>query len=765
MSIFLSGNNVASQPYIVKTNNNSKPPTNLSLPIGVDYLLPENGGAAIGSIKNVGNGNSSSDAVLYVVLAGENDLTNQVTYTLTPGQTLDVQIRYISLASTYNNGDPITMVDYDGVLAMSVSLSSTSTISMPYYNFSAKADWYQVFGGNKPSISEFSNWLDNQGFSGTYTVNGWTYTESTVISNWGSPIGEISCDLTIDIDKEFAFNNFFYEINGVGNLVQVGALLFQNNDYLTYINSYYPIYSNKNLTFIDNHTLSVIGGEIVNNRYTNFSIVNCYNFREIQNFTQFSKEMGSFNFRNNCNGGYPHDYLSTPIEFNYQMNNCNALGDINIVNNYITGIDWSIIESCDSLTYLYINNNMLNTFNPESLPNNIQQIDLSFNSLFEFKPKELPSTLTTLLLNNNQLPEFNLEFDFPSTCPNLSSLQLTYNYLSKWNQGLPSSISGLILDNNQLLSFDGSSLTSSISYISLQNNPLQSFPTGISQLTSLGGLFLQNTNMTNCNVNTAGLVSLTYLDLSYSNIVNLNIEDAGSIVTLNASYNKLKKLTFSNVSTSINSLDISNNPIVSFDADLKTYTPNLNNLSTNNLTSITRWTASIPDNITYLYVYNTLLNYFSPLGGINKLNQLALSDNQLSSFDVDLTGNIYLQGLSLADNLFTKWNQSIGNAMVNFQFWGNPLLKTFASNVPSTLATFDFYGSSLNSVLLTGTKIPNNFYLINNKMTTASWNAMNPWALTLTPGSGNFYASGNINTITGTTLQTTLVSKGVTVHA
>ena len=25
-----------------------------------------------------------------------------------------------------------------------------------------------------------------------------------------------------------------------------------------------------------------------------------------------------------------------------------------------------------------------------------------------------------------------------------------------------------------------------------------------------------------------------------------------------------------------------------------------------------------------------------------------------------------------------------------------------------------FYGSSLNSVLLTGTKIPNNFYLINN---------------------------------------------------
>jgi hypothetical protein len=271
--------------------------------------------------------------------------------------------------------------------------------------------------------------------------------------------------------------------------------------------------------------------------------------------------------------------------------------------------------------------------------------------------------------------------------------------------------------------------------------------------------------MTNCNVNTAGLVGLTSLNLSNSNIVNLNIENAGSITILNASYNKLQKLTFSNVSTSINSLDISNNPIVSFDADLKTYTPNLYSLSTNNLTSITRWTASIPDNIIYLYVNNTNLNYFSPLGGVNKLNQLGLSTNKLSSFDVDLTGNTYLQGLGLGTNLFTDWNQSIGDAMVNFQLWDNPLLKTFASNVPSTLATFDFYGSSLNSVLLTGTKIPNNFYLINNKMTTASWNAMNPWALTLTPGSGTFYASGNINTITGTTLQTTLVSKGVTVNA
>jgi hypothetical protein len=675
-------------------------------------------------------------------------------------ETLPIQIRYISSTSTID-GNPID----PGQLLLSVSLTSTSTVTAPYYNFSAKADWYQFLSGTIDQTA-FTNWIG--GMVGTQTIANFTYVESTTISQWGQPIGEISCDLTYDgKGNPYEFLTYFYEINGIG--INIGdntnSVRINSNNNLSYINCYYGGLKTGYLEITNNLELQYIDGNLFSKSfcYSTIEISNNWNLKEIINFTKFPDDITNFQFNSNITTSGPNE-PTIPIEFNYSFNNCSLLVNITINYNNIVGIDWSIIEDCNSLTALEVQGSTLQTFNPISLPNSIATINLGGNQLNQFKPKMLPSSLVNLILTNNKLSEFNLEFDFPSTCPNLSSLQLTYNYLSKWNQGLPSSIYGLILDNNQFFSFDGSSLTSSISYISLQNNPLQSFPTGISQCTYLGGLFLQNTNMTNCNVNTAGLVGLTSLDLSYCNIVNLNIEDSGNITNLQANNNKLQKLTFSNVSL-INTMNLSFNPIVSFDTDLKTYTPNLYNLSYSNWTSIESWTASIPTPLNYIFLNSTPLKYFNPNGGLNEIFYLYLPDNKLSSFDVDLTGNAYLTDLILSNNLITEWNQSLGNVMSNFVLGQNVSLKTVVTNIPSTLNTLDLVNCSINSVLLTGTKIPNTLSLTNNEMTTASWNAMNPWALTLTPGSGTFNASGNVNTITGTTLQTTLVSKGVTVNA
>jgi hypothetical protein len=57
-------------------------------------------------------------------------------------------------------------------------------------------------------------------------------------------------------------------------------------------------------------------------------------------------------------------------------------------------------------------------------------------------------------------------------------------------------------------------------------------------------------------------------------------------------------------------------------------------------------------------------------------------------------------------------------------------------------------------------------YLENNQMTTAGYIASEPWANTMTviPGRGNVYFNNNIDSVSGTNLETILIAKGWTVN-
>lgn len=763
MSIFLSGNNVASQPYIVKINDTTKPPTDLSLPIGVDYLLPENGGAAVGSIKNIG----THTAILHVVLAGEGDLNNQVTYTLNAGDTLDAQIRYISPASTYDL-DPITKLGNTGVLAMSVSLSSTSTITAPYYNFIAKADWYQVFdnfGGDPNDQADFENWINSELGMYVMTLSGYTYVETTEISEWGNPIGTISCNLDYDgKDKKYILNEFFYEINGIGRNFgdRTGQLLIQYNNNLTYVSNYYGNIYSSQILFQDNPELEYIDGSIfnetINNPATTFlQISGNYNLKGIQNFVSFPSGLVTMYCYNN--GQYLGDdsrgsaIYRNLLRWDYDMRNLINLATCYLSSNGLDYFDYSLLpETTGGDLYLNLSENNLTEFSPVAqnldgsygIPDGIDQIDLGYNKISIFKPEYLPKNITYFGLYYNQLSDISVEFDWATMCPYLNYLDLGYNYISKLSN--PLLMSTLELRNNLLYDWDNYVLYTKPN----QTNIVLSF----NKFTTLPNN-LPYPNLQFISLDSNELTSVSSDLTTYPLLQGLRIDN-----------NKITGELTLNASSSLYNFVFNRNPITSLNV-IGTY-PTIDSLNFDgtNVTSISGNYATKFPSLQYIHLWDcgALITFNATFS--SALIQISINNSGLTTFNPVCPGvqQVFVTNTSL-ENL--NWTFPTIAGFGSFNFTNNAILKSVTTNNLFDIGVLAFGGCPLLSSVNfgTGNKFPYYIDLANCGMTTASWTAMNTWATGLSTWSGrSFYAYNNVNTITGTTTATTLASKSINVY-
>jgi len=753
MSIFLSGNNVASQPYIVKTNNNSKPPTNLSLPIGVDYLLPENGGAAVGSIKNIGSG----DAILYVVLAGENDLTNQITYTLSSGQTLDAQIRYISDTSTYGGG---LITEHDGALAMSVSLSSNSTITAPFYNFMIKADWYSVFSiGNTPTQSDLENWLSGQSIQ-VISITNFTYVESTYLDpDSGYNVGEISCDLIIDAkNNNISFSNNFYEINGIGQINgdKFHYIFIEDNNNLSFVKGYYTqdkekgLYLGSNyLNIVNNPTLQYIDSYITLSIYTNINIGGNYDLKEITNnnnyYYCFNDNLRTLNISDNSNFIDAENKSTNYFKFDLTLVNLLSIDTIQIVNNGLEYFNWNNLPRDGSNYTIRLNDNLLTEFAPENLPDQIPNIYLSGNKISKFKPKDLPNSLVGLYLDNNQLSNIDVDFNWATECPALQQLDLSSNFISKLNQSLKS-IQNVYLSNNLLYDWNNyvQFTTNGQSVIDLSSNKFTTIPTNL-PYTYLSSIYLSY-NPISSIPNLSGYTYLNQLYLQNCNISgNVNIQAIPSLYYLYLDNNPINSITFTGTFSNLTGLYLPGTNISSITGSY-TNLPILQGIILENCPSLVRFDGVFTSTLQQIDLNSCIaLSIFNPTA--SGITNLAITKSKLTVFNYTLPSTIFsfnLQDNPLLTSVTTPINNNVGYWYLN----GNPLLTSV--NLGST------------------NKFPYFIDLSSCGMTTASWNNMNTWATGLAnyTGSGrNFNAYSNTNTIAGTTLQTTLISKGISVNA
>jgi hypothetical protein len=160
--------------------------------------------------------------------------------------------------------------------------------------------------------------------------------------------------------------------------------------------------------------------------------------------------------------------------------------------------------------------------------------------------------------------------------------------------------------------------------------------------------------------------------------------------------------------------------------------------------------ANITGDNFFFYVFNggnKNITNFNYLTSNTLFNVLSLNDNNIVDFNPTIALPNIIQSIALNNNQIVDFNPSI------------PL--------PSLLGSL---GLNDNQIVTLNPTIPlpttiNQLYLENNLMTLSSYTTLETWANSLPIGSGVAFFSGNIDSVSGTNLETILISKGWDVYS
>jgi Leucine-rich repeat (LRR) protein len=257
---------------------------------------------------------------------------------------------------------------------------------------------------------------------------------------------------------------------------------------------------------------------------------------------------------------------------------------------------------------------------------------------------------------------------------------------------------------------------------------------GVTDVTSFGNLqmtadlYLYSNNISSVD-NTSWPIGVISIDLGDNNITSFDNVTWPSTLT---NYLGLYQNPFTSFNPSvalpsgITAIDLGGSQLASFDP-----------------------TLPLPSSLQYLYIHTTQLTAFDPSIALpSGLLDLDLSNNLLTSFDPSIALPTLLLRLYLNNNQIVNFNPTIAlpsslqelvldyNQIVTF----NPAIA-----LPSGLQTL-----SLSS----------------NQMTTAGYTASEPWAnaMSVIPGRGSIFFYSNPNSVSGTNLETILISKGWSIY-
>lgn len=235
-----------------------------------------------------------------------------------------------------------------------------------------------------------------------------------------------------------------------------------------------------------------------------------------------------------------------------------------------------------ALRELYCNNNLI-TFLPK-LPSTLTLLDCSYN-LLRTLPASL-SNLNSLIAYNNQLIEL------PPLPSQLSTLDVKSNSLTKL-PSLPSQLSSLYCDNNSITCLP--LLPNSIYSISINNNPISCIPNKIKGNT----IYLNGKELPLCGISNINFISAIQKTCPscFDECLKLKMEEIEKITNLNLSGQNISSLEDIELFTSLESLNISNNPITCLHKLPKSLT---------SITIDTDKITCIPDSLPALKVYNSL---------------------------------------------------------------------------------------------------------------------------------------------------------------
>jgi Leucine-rich repeat (LRR) protein/uncharacterized protein (DUF2141 family) len=315
--------------------------------------------------------------------------------------------------------------------------------------------------------------------------------------------------------------------------------------------------------------------------------------------------------------------------------------------------------------------------------------------------------LEILNLSNNNIVTFNPSIALPTS---LKELGLDGNQIVTFNPSipLPTSLEDLFLNLNQIVTFNPSiALPTSLKALGLDGNQIVTFNPSIALPTSLQGLGLSSNQIVTFNPSIALPTSLNSLGLNNNQIVTFNPSIAlpASLSTLELNINQI--VTF--------------NPSIALPASLSSLELNANQIVTFNPS------IALPASLSTLELNINQIVTFNPSIALPaSLTQLGLGDNNIVTFNPSIALPASLIQLGLNGNLIVVFNPTI------------PL--------PNSLEGLD---------------------LANNLMTTAGYTTSQTWANAQTSFTSLCAVSfaANVNSITGTNLETILISKNCLVFA
>jgi hypothetical protein len=257
--------------------------------------------------------------------------------------------------------------------------------------------------------------------------------------------------------------------------------------------------------------------------------------------------------------------------------------------------------------------------------------------------------------------------------------------------------------------------------------------------------FLLDGNRLTCNVSSTGGSDLAF--------ANMNVTEVTSFGNLQADYlylysNNITSVDVTSWPIGVIDIDLGYNSITSFDNVTWPNTLDYLGLYSNAITSFNP-TTPLPNTITELDLSNCQLTIVDDIVWPNSLQNLQLSGNQLTSFDPSIALPNSLPYLDLSNNQIVTFNPSIAlpNSLLELNLELNQIV------------TFNPSIALPNSLL--------ELKLSVNQMTTAGYTGSEPWAnaMSVIPARGYIFLFNNVNSASGTNLETILGAKGWIVNA
>ncbi len=305
--------------------------------------------------------------------------------------------------------------------------------------------------------------------------------------------------------------------------------------------------------------------------------------------------------------------------------------------------------------------------------------------------------------------------------------------------------------------------------------------------------FLLEGNRLRCNVSSTGGDTL---ELSLLNITDVkSFGDFQAIEDLYLYENNITSIDNTIFPIGVTSIYLSNNQITSFNPinplpnsllylflsgnGIISFNPSLPlpsslaqlSLDNNNIVTFDP-SVALPNSVSELYLNNNQIVTFDPSIALpSSLQTLGLTNNQIVTFDPTIALPSGLQDLSLSGNQIVTFNPTIAlpNSLIYLYLINNQIV-TFNPSIALPNSLQQLY-LEYNQIVIFNPTLPlpdslTNLQFDYNLMTTAGYTASEPWAnaMSVIPGRGEIRFNNNINSASGTNLETVLTAKGWTVN-